>query len=83
MRWTRTLFTSWILLLIQLLIQLLCLEAVPISIDKTKVKKQEQKPEELPASVVRIHMMDDISACSLLKNHHNFLLHIISCYCYS
>lgn len=79
MRWTRTLFTSWILLLIQLL----CLEAVPISVDKTKVKKQEQKPEELPASVVRIHMMDDISACSWLKNHHNCIIHIILCYCYS
>lgn len=50
MCWTRTLVTGGILLLVQLL----CLEAVPISIDKTKVKQLEKKPEEAPASVVRI-----------------------------
>lgn len=37
-----------------LLIQLLCLESVPISIDKTKVKEPEPKAEESPASVVII-----------------------------
>lgn len=30
-----------------------CLDAVPISIDKTKVKEPEQQPEEPPANVVR------------------------------
>lgn len=51
MCWTRALITGWILLLVQLL----CLEAVPISMDKTKVKEPEKTPEEPPASVVRIH----------------------------
>lgn len=49
MCWTRALITGWILLLVQLL----CLEAVPISIDKTKVNQPEKTPEEPPASVVR------------------------------
>lgn len=50
---SRALLTGWILLLVQLL----CLEAVPISIDKTKVKETEKTPEEPPASVVRGHKM--------------------------
>ncbi|KAF7648624.1 hypothetical protein LDENG_00153930 [Lucifuga dentata] len=41
------LLTFWVLLLVQLL----CVEAVPISIDKTKVREPEQKAEEPPASV--------------------------------
>lgn len=41
--------TGWALLLLHLL----CLQAVPISIDKTKVKEPESKPEEPPANVVR------------------------------
>ena len=56
MCWSRALLTGWVLLLVQLL----CLEAVPISMDKTKVREEEKKPEEIPASVVRrlyfIHM---------------------------
>ncbi|XP_028257226.1 nucleobindin-2a [Parambassis ranga] len=44
---SRALLTGWALLLVQLL----CLEAVPISIDKTKVKVPEKTPEEPPASV--------------------------------
>lgn len=47
---SRAFLAGWLLLL---LVQLLCLEAVPISIDKTKVKEPEKKPEEPPASVVR------------------------------
>ncbi|TWW68000.1 nucleobindin-2a [Takifugu flavidus] len=47
MGWIRTLLTVWILLLVQLLY----LEAVPISIDKTKVKLPEKEPEKPPASV--------------------------------
>lgn len=50
MYWSRALLAGWALLL---LVQLLCLEAVPISIDKTKVKEPEKTPEEPPASVVR------------------------------
>lgn len=50
MWWTRALITGWMLLLVQLL----CLEAVPISVDKTKVKEPEKTPEEPPASVVSI-----------------------------
>lgn len=53
MCWTRALITGWILLLVQLP----CVEAVPISMDKTKVKEPEKTPEEPPASVVRIHKM--------------------------
>lgn len=45
---SRALLTGWVLLLVQLL----CLEAVPISVDKTKVKVPEKTPEEPPASVV-------------------------------
>uniref|UniRef100_A0AAX7TCV9 EF-hand domain-containing protein n=1 Tax=Astatotilapia calliptera TaxID=8154 RepID=A0AAX7TCV9_ASTCA len=45
---SRAFLAGWLLLL---LVQLLCLEAVPISIDKTKVKEPEKKPEEPPASV--------------------------------
>lgn len=51
MFWIRTPSTVWILLLVQLLY----LEAVPISIDKTKVKQPEKEPEKPPASVVRMH----------------------------
>ncbi|XP_040921256.1 nucleobindin-2a isoform X2 [Toxotes jaculatrix] len=47
MCWSRALLTGWILLLVQLL----CSEAVPIGIDKTKVKEPEKKIEEPPASV--------------------------------
>ncbi|KAK2853984.1 hypothetical protein Q5P01_006645 [Channa striata] len=43
----RAVNASWVLLLIHLL----CLEAVPISIDKTKVKEPETKTEEPPADV--------------------------------
>lgn len=39
--------TCWVLLLAQLL----CSQAVPISMDKTKVKEPEAQPEEPPASV--------------------------------
>ena len=46
---SRTAFTSWLVLLVQLL----CLEAVPISMDKTKIEDTEPKAEEAPASVVR------------------------------
>nr|XP_019954329.1 PREDICTED: nucleobindin-2-like [Paralichthys olivaceus] len=45
MCWVR--LSSWALLLLQLL----CSEAVPISIDKTKVKEPETKAEEIPVSV--------------------------------
>lgn len=51
MCWIRTPFTVWILLLVQLL----CSEAVPISIDKTKVEQPEKEAEKPPASVVRTH----------------------------
>ncbi|TKS70205.1 Nucleobindin-2 DNA-binding protein NEFA [Collichthys lucidus] len=47
MCWSRALISCWTLLLVQLL----CLEAVPISMDKTKVKEPEKTPEESPASV--------------------------------
>uniref|UniRef100_A0A3Q1C0T5 EF-hand domain-containing protein n=1 Tax=Amphiprion ocellaris TaxID=80972 RepID=A0A3Q1C0T5_AMPOC len=47
MYWSRAFHTGWVLLLFQLM----CLEAVPISMDKTKVKEPEKKPEEPPASV--------------------------------
>lgn len=53
MCWSQALVTGWVLLLVQLL----CLEAVPISMDKTKVKEAEKTPEEPPASVVRRHKM--------------------------
>lgn len=53
MCWTRALVPGGILLLAQLL----CLDAVPISIDKTKVKQPEKQPEEAPASVVSTHRM--------------------------
>ncbi|XP_037615678.1 nucleobindin-2a [Sebastes umbrosus] len=49
MCWSRALLTGWIPLL---LVQMLCLEAVPISMDKTKVLREpEIKAEEAPASV--------------------------------
>ncbi|CAL8362835.1 nucleobindin-2a [Gadus morhua] len=44
---SRTALTSWLILLVQLL----CLEAVPISMDKTKLEDTEPKAEEAPASV--------------------------------
>uniref|UniRef100_A0A3Q1HQ23 EF-hand domain-containing protein n=1 Tax=Anabas testudineus TaxID=64144 RepID=A0A3Q1HQ23_ANATE len=47
MCWSRALLTGWGLVLVHLL----CLEAVPISIDKTKVKEPEPKPEETQANV--------------------------------
>ncbi|XP_070782572.1 nucleobindin-2a [Enoplosus armatus] len=47
MCWSRALLTGWVLLLVQLL----CLDAVPISMDKTKVKEPEKTPDEPPASV--------------------------------
>ncbi|CAJ1049707.1 nucleobindin-2a [Xyrichtys novacula] len=47
MCWSRALLTGSALLLVQLL----CVEAVPISVDKTKVKEEEKKNEEPPASV--------------------------------
>ncbi|XP_033485483.1 nucleobindin-2a [Epinephelus lanceolatus] len=47
MCWSRVLVTGWALLLVQLL----CSEAVPISMDKTKVQQPEIKTEEVPASV--------------------------------
>lgn len=50
MCWSRALLTGWMLLQ---MLQVLCVEAVPISMDKTKVKVPEQTPEEPPASVVR------------------------------
>lgn len=49
MCWSRALVTGLALVLVQML----CLEGVPISIDKTKVKEPEKTPEEPPASVVR------------------------------
>lgn len=55
MCWGQTLVPGGILLL--LLAQLLCLDAVPISIDKTKVKQPEKQPEEPPASVVCVTEM--------------------------
>uniref|UniRef100_UPI003AAB5993 nucleobindin-2-like isoform X2 n=1 Tax=Centroberyx gerrardi TaxID=166262 RepID=UPI003AAB5993 len=51
MCWSRALLTSWLVLLIQLL----CVEAVPISMDKTKVKEPEPKAEEPPASDTGLH----------------------------
>ncbi|KAL3065522.1 hypothetical protein OYC64_015651 [Pagothenia borchgrevinki] len=46
---SRALLTGWVLLLVQVL----CLEAVPISMDKTKVHVPEKRePEELPAASV-------------------------------
>ncbi|XP_034047228.1 nucleobindin-2a [Thalassophryne amazonica] len=47
MWWSRVLVTSWLLLLIQLL----CVEPVPISVDKTKITVPETKAEEPPPSV--------------------------------
>uniref|UniRef100_A0A8C9YT71 Nucleobindin 2a n=1 Tax=Sander lucioperca TaxID=283035 RepID=A0A8C9YT71_SANLU len=47
MCWSRALLTGWVLLLVQLL----CFEAVPISMDKTKVQEPEKKIEEPPPSV--------------------------------
>uniref|UniRef100_A0AAQ4QE05 Nucleobindin 2a n=1 Tax=Gasterosteus aculeatus aculeatus TaxID=481459 RepID=A0AAQ4QE05_GASAC len=47
MCWSRALHAGWLLLLVQFL----CLEAVPISMDKTKVLEPEKKTEEAPASV--------------------------------
>lgn len=47
MSWSRAFLTCWVLLLVQPL----CLDAVPISIDKTKVKEPEKAPEEPPANV--------------------------------
>ncbi|KAG8001575.1 Nucleobindin-2 [Nibea albiflora] len=51
MCWSRALLSCWTLLLVQLL----CLEAVPISMDKTKVKEPEKTPEEPPASDTGLH----------------------------
>ncbi|KAM9409283.1 nucleobindin-2a isoform 2-T2 [Pholidichthys leucotaenia] len=42
---SRAFLTGWVLL-----VQMLCLDAVPIGIDKTKVKEPEIKTEEVPAS---------------------------------
>ncbi|XP_040058038.2 nucleobindin-2a [Gasterosteus aculeatus] len=47
MCWSRALHAGWLLLLVQFL----CLEAVPISMDKTKVLEPAKKTEEAPASV--------------------------------
>ncbi|XP_069553710.1 nucleobindin-2a isoform X1 [Brachyistius frenatus] len=47
MCWSRAFLTGWVLLLVQLQGS----EAVPISMDKTKVKEPEKTPEEPPASV--------------------------------
>uniref|UniRef100_A0A3B5LV48 Nucleobindin 2a n=1 Tax=Xiphophorus couchianus TaxID=32473 RepID=A0A3B5LV48_9TELE len=47
MCWSPALLTGWVLLLVQLQ----HLQAVPIGIDKTKVKEAEKKPDEPPASV--------------------------------
>ncbi|XP_012706149.2 nucleobindin-2a [Fundulus heteroclitus] len=44
---SRVLLAGWVLLLVQLQ----CSQAVPIGIDKTKVKEEEKKPEESPVSV--------------------------------
>ncbi|CAL8352025.1 unnamed protein product [Merluccius merluccius] len=44
---SRTAWTSWLVLVVQLL----CLEAVPISMDKTKIQEPEPKADEAPASV--------------------------------
>uniref|UniRef100_A0A3B3U503 Nucleobindin 2a n=1 Tax=Poecilia latipinna TaxID=48699 RepID=A0A3B3U503_9TELE len=44
MCWSRALLTGWVLLLVQLQY----LQAVPIGIDKTKVKETEKKPDEPP-----------------------------------
>lgn len=58
MCWSRALLTSWVLLLVHLLF----LEAVPISIDKTKVKQPETKTEEPPASAVRCQQVDHFTS---------------------
>uniref|UniRef100_A0A668AFX4 Nucleobindin 2a n=1 Tax=Myripristis murdjan TaxID=586833 RepID=A0A668AFX4_9TELE len=44
---SRVLLSGWLLIVVQLL----CVEAVPISMDKTKVKEPEQKAEDAPANV--------------------------------
>lgn len=49
MSWRRIFHTSCLVHLVQLL----CLEAVPISLDKTKVNQPEDKASEPPPSVVR------------------------------
>lgn len=59
MCWSRALVTGSVLLLVQLL----CSEAVPISMDKTKVKEPEKQPEEPPASVVRRHRIYTTHIC--------------------
>ena len=62
---SRTALTSWLILLVQLL----CLEAVPISMDKTKLEDTEPKAEEAPASVVRTLL--------LLHGHGNVLPYLV------
>lgn len=73
MCWSRALISCWTLLLVQLL----CLEAVPISMDKTKVKEPEKTPEEPPASVVRRHGIYPHTALCL---HHNNMFPVPLCY---
>lgn len=72
MCWNRALVTGLALVLVQML----CLEGVPISIDKTKVKEPEKTPEEPPASVVRRYKMYT-HLCVWLKPDHK--AHFISC----
>lgn len=50
MSWRQIFHTSCVVLLVQLL----CLEAVPISLDKTKVNQPEDKASEPSPSVVRV-----------------------------
>lgn len=45
----------WSRALLLLMVQLRSVEAVPISMDKTKVKEPEKKPDEPPASVVSLY----------------------------
>ncbi|XP_008308284.1 nucleobindin-2a isoform X1 [Cynoglossus semilaevis] len=47
MFWSRALQSSWLLLMVHFL----CSDAVPISVDKTKVKEAENQPSEPPPSV--------------------------------
>lgn len=75
---SRALLSGWALLLVQLLVQLRAVEAVPISMDKTRVTEPEPKAEEAPASVVRpLSSGDEHVSCTKENVTHSLLVLIL------